>query len=116
VQVNDDQPCASHVLPAAALDASGRVHVIWAENRSGRGGIAYASCEPGGERCSPNEAVSEPFASYRLGRHGADWLGDYLTLVADDAHGRLHAVWAQPVDVDGEWLSKIFYARAPLEP
>jgi hypothetical protein len=116
VQVNDDQPCASHIMPAAALDASGRVHIIWEENRSGRGGIAYAWCDSGGARCSPNEAVSEPFASYRLGRHGADWLGDYISLVADTERGRLHAVWGQPVDIDGEPRTKIFYARAPLEP
>ena len=66
VQVNDDAPCANHMIPSAALDPrTGRVHVIWLENRTGRGGVAYASCDPGGARCKANEAVSdEPFASY----------------------------------------------------
>jgi hypothetical protein len=28
----------------------------------------------------------------------------------------LHAVWAQPVDEDGEAVSRIMYARAALSP
>ena len=39
VKVNDDAPCANHMTPSAALDPqTGRVHVIWTENRTGRGG------------------------------------------------------------------------------
>ena len=115
-KLNDDAPCASHALPAMALDPkTGRVHVIWAENRSGVGGIAYASCEPGGAQCSPNEAASGAFATYRLGRHGSDWLGDYMSLVADPERRTLHAVWSQPVGVDGTAVSRIFHARASLD-
>lgn len=116
IKVNDDAPCANHMTPRAALDRrTGALHVIWLENRTGRGGVAYAACEAGGARCSASEAVSDtPFASYTFARHRPDWLGEYPALVIDEERRALHAVWAQPVDEDGEAVSRIFYARADL--
>lgn len=117
-RVNDDAPCANHMTPKAVLDGkTGTLHVIWLENRTGKGGVAYAACEPGGARCSANEAVSEaPFASYTFARHRSDWVGEYTALVLDAERRTLHAVWAQPVDEDGEAVSRIFHARAALSP
>lgn len=116
IRVNDDAPCANHMTPSVALDPkTGVLHVIWLENRTGKGGVAYAACEAGGEKCSANEAVSEaPFASYRFSRHQTDWLGEYGALVVDAERRTLHAVWAQPVDEGGEAVSRIFVARAEL--
>jgi hypothetical protein len=115
-KVNDDAPCANHMTPRAALDPkTGTLHVIWLENRTGKGGVAYAACEPGGARCSANEAVSAaPFASYTFVRHARDWLGEYPALLLDAERRTLHAVWAQPVDEDGDAVSRIFHARAAL--
>lgn len=117
-RVNDDERCAAHVSPAAALDpTTGALHVVWPENRTGKGGLAYAACEAGGGRCGPNEAVSDaPYASFRLGRHGEDWLGDYQWLLVDAERRQLHAVWTQPVDEGGEALSHLFHARGTLPP
>src|SRR5262249_37743839 len=43
IKVNDDAPCANHMTPSLAIRrGSGELHVSWTENRSGKGGIAYA--------------------------------------------------------------------------
>jgi hypothetical protein len=122
-RVNDDAPCsnglaANHMTPRAVLDPkTGRLHVIWLENRSGTGAVVYASCDVGGASCSPNENVSDaPFASYTFGRHRPDWLGEYPALVIDVERRVLHAVWAQPVDDQQGPVSRLFHARAQLTP
>jgi hypothetical protein len=113
-RVNDDAPCANHMLPAAALDPrTGRVHVMWVENRGGIGQVAYSSCDATG--CQANERVSdEPFAAYSFVRHSSKWLGEYNVLLLDEQRRVLHAVWAQPVDEDGVPRSRIFHATAAL--
>lgn len=113
-RVNDDAPCANHMLPAAALDPrTGRVHVMWVENRGGIGQVAYSSCDASG--CAANERVSdEPFAAYSFVRHSNKWLGEYNVLLLDEQRRVLHAVWAQPVDEDGVPRSRIFHATAAL--
>jgi hypothetical protein len=113
-RVNDDAPCANHMLPAAALDPkTGRVHVMWVENRGGIGQVAYSSCDANG--CEANERISdEPFAAYSFVRHSSKWLGEYNALLFDEQRRVLHAVWAQPVDEDGVPRSRIFHATAEL--
>jgi hypothetical protein len=115
-KVNDDAPCANHMTPSAALDPhDGRVHIIWTENRTGRGGVAYASCDPGGARCSANEAVTDvPFASYGFVRHSPRWLGEYGSLVVDAKKRMLHALWTQTVETGKGAAARIFYARASM--
>jgi hypothetical protein len=116
IKVNDDAPCANHASASTAVDPkTGRVHIMWIENRSGVGGVAYASCDSGGARCSANEAVSDaPFASYVLTAHSPKWMGDYNTLLVDEARRTLHAVWTQTVNESGTAVGRIFYARAAL--
>jgi len=117
-QVNDDPHCANHMLPMLAVDPkTGKAHIAWFENRTGAGGVAHTTCAPGGAPCLPNEAVSaSPFASYRLGRHGRDWVGDYAAMVLDPERRLLHVIWGQPVDEGGRPASRIFYAVSRLEP
>jgi hypothetical protein len=116
IRVNDDAACANHMAPVAALDSyTGAIHIIWPENRTGVGGLAYAHCEAGGTRCSANEAVSEqPFTSYSFARHRTDWLAEYNALLVDVNRRVLHAIWTQPVDERGHPVSRLFYARAAL--
>ncbi len=115
--VNDDAPCANHMAPQLALDPStGTVHLIWLENRTGTGALVAAQCEPGGQRCGPNETVSGGFASYSFERHLPAWLSEYGALVVDDERRTLHAVWTQPVEENGSATSRIFCARAQLPP
>jgi hypothetical protein len=115
--VNDDSPCASHMLPATALDpATGKVHVAWVENRSGVGAVVYSSCMTGGVKCAKNEQISDsPFASYGFGRESNKWLGDTIDLVVDTKHKLLHAVWTQTVDEGGALVGRVMHAAAKLK-
>jgi BNR repeat-like domain len=115
--VNDDSPCATHMLPSAALDAAtGKVHIIWVENRSGQGQIGYAACNTGGEKCGKNEAASDgTFAGFSLGRNSAHWLGDSVDVVVDTKHKLLHAVWTQTVDENGQVTGRVFTSAAKLK-
>jgi hypothetical protein len=115
-RVNDDAPCAMHMTPTAALDPrSGRVHIIWADNRDGRGRMAYTSCDADGARCAANESLSDaPFARFSIGRHSPVWRGEYDALLVDERRGFLHAVWTQPVDEPDGPRSRIFHARRKL--
>lgn len=114
--VTDDSPCATRMTPQTALDPeTGTVHLTWLDNRDGRGALAYAACEPGGEKCGPNLRVSEaPFESFTFERNLAGWLGEYGALHFDPAQRALHALWSQPVAEGGGVASRLFHARLAL--
>jgi hypothetical protein len=119
--VNDDGgQCSSHMVPTAALDsATGKIHITWFDNRSGSGSLAYAACSLGDKghmRCSANENVSDtPFASFGFARHSTKWLGEYNSLMVDEKHKLLHAVWTQTVDEGGTPVGRIFTSSAKLK-
>jgi len=117
VKVNDDAPCANHRVPNVAVSPrSGKVHVLWTENRSGKGQVIYAQCRSGGASCAPNEAVHDaPFASYSLSRFTPSWIGEYGSLVVDERRRKLHAVYTATVDEGGLPVARIFAASAPLD-
>lgn len=117
IQVNDDVPCANHRAPALALDAkSGRPHLAWIENRTDRGGVAYARCEAGGKKCGANEAVNdEAFATYTFARRATKEVGRRPWLVVDAKGKKLHALWTQTVDQEGAAFARVFYASGKLE-
>jgi hypothetical protein len=116
IKVNDDAPCAIHMTPSIALDPrTGDVHVTWTENRSGRGGVAYARCASGGATCSASEAVNDqPFAAFSLARFTPRWLGEYNALLFDAKRRRLHAVFTATVEEAGSAVSRIFAASASV--
>ncbi|MCA9668770.1 MAG: hypothetical protein KC503_24420 [Myxococcales bacterium] len=113
-----DSRCAHHMLPQAALDKRGALHVTWLENRDGKGLVAYRRCPSGGANCAAVERVSEaPFASYELVRHSPRWLGDYGALVVDEKRQLLHATWTQTVNDTsggGGVRARVFAARRAL--
>lgn len=115
IKVNDDEHCANHMTPTAALDPrTGAVHVVWTENRASAGRVAYARCTAKG--CSPNESVSEAaFAAYELVRHAPTWLGEYYSLLVDGKRRKLHVVWTQTVNEEGIPRSRIFHAEGALK-
>ncbi len=118
VQVNDDVSCASHMAPSMVLDQkSGKVHVMWIENRTDQGGVAYAQCQSGGKKCGTNEAINDaPFASYSFARGSPKWTGDHTWLVADAKNKKLHAVWAQTTaDEAGGQIARVFHAAGKLD-
>jgi hypothetical protein len=116
VKVNDDRSCANHRTPQMALGPTGAVHLVWTENRSGTGGLAYARCDSGGQKCGPNEAVTDrPMTSYSLARFTPRWLGEYGALLPDPAAQKLHAVFTATTDEDGKSVARIFAATATLD-
>jgi hypothetical protein len=116
ITANDDAPCATHMTPTAALDATtGAVHLLWLDNRDGRGAAVWTRCEPGASRCAPNERVSDaPFASFALVRQSPRWPGEYHALLVDAARRRLHALWTATVLEGGAPVARIFHASAGL--
>jgi hypothetical protein len=120
-KANDDEPCAGHMLPSAALDpATGKVHITWVDNRTGAGNVVYTSCTAATKKkkleCAANELVSDkPFASYGFVRHSLRWLGDYNALLLDAKGKRLHAVWTQTVDEGGTPTARIFWASGKVK-
>ncbi len=115
-RANDDAPCATHLTPSAALDpTTGALHLLWLENRDGRGAAVWARCLPDAPRCEANERVSDaPFAAFALVRQSTRWLGEYQALVVDDARRRVHALWTGTVLEAGAPVARIFHAAAGL--
>ena len=108
--------CAIHMVPNLALDpTTGTLHVAWYDSDGAPGRYAHASCAPGLARCTPLGAInSVPFAALSTERHGAKWIGEYESLVVDDAHRVLHAVWTEPVAEGDKVVARIFHATAKL--
>ncbi len=113
-KVNDDNSCATHMMPAAALDpATGKIHLVWLENRSGAGAVGYSACAAGGEKCSKNEQVNEtPFAAFGFAKHSTSTVGDYISVLVDSKKKTVHALWTQPVDEGGAIAARIFHSSA----
>ena len=112
-RIGDDPACAIHMVPNLALDpTTGALHVAWYDSRGPR--FAHAWCTPGAARCAQLGRINDrPFATLATGRYDASWIGEYQTLIVDDARRTLRAVWTQPID-DGGIASRIFHARARL--
>lgn len=117
IQVNDDVACANHRAPALALDPkSGRPHVLWMENRTDQGGVAYARCDAGGKKCGANESVHDAPFLYNFARGATRELGRRPWLVVDPKAKKLHALWTQPVEKEGAPpVARVFYASGKLE-
>jgi hypothetical protein len=108
-RVSDDN-CATHMLPAMDLGGDDNPHLVWLENRTGQGLVAYRKCDAHGS-CGAVERVSDaPFASFSFARHDSRWLGDYISLVVDRQRGRVHVVWAQPILEEGVPTTRIHHA------
>jgi hypothetical protein len=84
-----------------AIDAFGRVHVVWQDSREGDYGIMYARSDDGGRSFGPSIFVDMP--------HGT---GSALNpSVAVDARGNPHVAWEDPRNSLNRGLD-IYYARS----
>jgi hypothetical protein len=112
ITVNDDGTCATHFLPAAAIDASGRVHVSWYDNRFGTsaGGLFYAAYDPVTHLVGASQYVSDEAFEFTIDRSTQNWLGDYTGLFA--LENTIFATWADPRG--GENTSHVRFARGQL--
>jgi hypothetical protein len=113
-RIGDDPACAIHMVPNLAVDPkTGLLHVAWYDSRGPR--FAHAVCTPGAATCKQVGRINDvPFAALSTVRHGAKWIGEYESLVIDNARRILHATWSQPVDEAGKIVTRIFHARARL--
>jgi hypothetical protein len=113
-RIGDEPACAIHMVPNLALDpTTGMLHVAWYDSRGPR--FAHAVCSPGAAVCRQVGRINDvPFAALSTVRYGAKWIGEYESLVVDNARRTLHAVWAQPVDEAGTIVTRIFHAKAKL--
>jgi hypothetical protein len=108
-KVNDDATCATHWHKAAALDAKGRLWVLWYDNRDGSGHVAYSVSDDGAKTFHPNRLVT-PFAfPFETFQYSVGWLGDYFGVTI--RNGTILAAWSDPHDGA---QSHISFAQAAL--
>jgi hypothetical protein len=103
--------CAIHMVPALAVDPlTGTVHLAYFDTAGTPGRFAHAACTPGATSCAARGAIGDPFP-LSTGRLDAAWIGDRESLVVDEPHRTLHALWSQPV----AGIARIFHASAKLK-
>jgi hypothetical protein len=109
VRVNDETNCATHFHPGFALDASGRLWVVWYDNRDGFGHLVYSVSEDGGQSFRPNRLVSAPVFGFDTFQYSAGWLGDYFEPAITATE--IYLLWS-----DGRegGQSHAFFAKATL--
>jgi len=115
-RIGDDPACSIHMVPNIALDpTTGQLHVAWYDSRGERPRYAHAVCSIGAAACKQVGRIDDvPFAALSTVRHGSKWIGEYQTLVVDNARRVLHATWSQPVDENGKIVTRVFHAKAKL--
>jgi hypothetical protein len=111
VKVNDDASCATHYDASATLDASGRLWVLWYDNRDGVGHLVYSVTADGGKSFQPSRLVTPHAFPFETFQYSAGWLGDYFQVVTSG--DEILAAWADPHDGD---RSHVNFARATLPP
>jgi hypothetical protein len=86
--------------PAIRVEASGRVHVVWMDDRGKRGGAVYhAYSDDGGQSFSENARVSDrpfyfpaDFPPPPPATQNGTWIGDYLSLTL--VHDKVVVAWS----------------------
>jgi len=116
VTVNDNTSCGDHVHATVALDASGRGHVLWLDDRySGNllGGVAHyaISNDASGTSFSTPVVVSDVVFPFTSSRIPGIWLGDYVGIAVAGSK-----VWASWADARGDNLKTHFYLSSRTIP
>ena len=86
-RVDDAARATAWRYPAVHVDAKGRVHVAWMDDRAGFGAIYHAYSDDAGATFSPNTRLSDkpfPFPANAPppppATQNGTWVGDYLSL------------------------------------
>jgi hypothetical protein len=110
--LNDDGTCATHLLPAAAIDAADRLHVVWYDNRFGsdQGALFYGSFDPLVGTPAANQLVSDDTFELTTDTRASNRLGSYVGLAVDGT--AIYATWADPRGADN--TSHIRFAKGTL--
>jgi hypothetical protein len=85
--------------PAIAVSPTGRVHIIWMDNRDSHGAVYHAYSDDGGRTFSENARVSDrpfyfsPDWPYPPPANQAGtWIGDYMSVTV--VHDKVVAAWS----------------------
>ena len=115
-RINDDPVNHSkwHWFGTLSVAPNGRIDVIWLDTRNATNNtdsqLFYSCSFDGGNTWSPNVAVSNLFNPF-LGYPNQDKMGDYMSIVSDNAGGNV----AYCATFNGE--EDIYYVRvAPIAP
>lgn len=109
-RINDDPVNHSkwHWFGTLAVAPNGRIDVTWLDTRNAANNtdsqLFYSYSTDGGDTWSPNVAVSTPFNPF-LGYPNQSKMGDYMTIVSDNAGGNV----AYCATFNGE--QDIYYVR-----
>ena len=111
-RINDDpvNHAKWHWFGALSVAPNGRIDVVWFDTRNAANNttsqLFYSYCIDGGRSWSPNVAVSNSFNPF-LGYPNQDKIGDYITVVSDNASANV----AYAATFNGE--EDIYYVRIP---
>src|SRR5205809_684199 len=109
-RINDDpiNHAKWHWFGTLSVAPNGRIDAVWLDTRNAANNINsqlfYSSSVDGGNTWSPNVAISNSFNPY-LGYPNQDKLGDYITIVSDNAGANV----AYAATFNGE--EDIYYVR-----
>ena len=98
-RIDDGGGAVAWRFPAIHVEASGRVHVIWMDDRNGSGALYHAYSDTRGRTFSRNTKISDtafPFPKDAPppppSTQNGTWVGDYIALTS--VHGKLIAAWS----------------------
>jgi hypothetical protein len=98
-RVDDAARASAWRYPVVHVEAGGRVHVAWMDDRGGFGAVYHAYSDDAGVNFSPNKRVSDQQFRFPAsapapppGTQDGTWVGDYLSLTT--AGGVVIVAWS----------------------
>jgi len=86
-RVDDARPVRARRYPAVHVEETGRVHVVWMDDRTGYGALYHAYSDDNGASFSPNTRITDRSFLFPAdapppppGTQNGTWIGDYLAL------------------------------------
>ena len=98
-RIDDAKQSQAWRYPAAHVDSSGRLHVVWMDDRTGYGALYHAYSDDGGKSFSKNNRISDqpfPFPADAPwpppATQNGTWIGNYLAITS--VEGRVIVAWS----------------------
>lgn len=98
-RVDDADRASAWRFPAMHIERSGRVHIVWMDDRSGYGGVYHAYSDDGGRSFSPSVRISDaPFVFpakaplTAVAINEGTWIGAHMSITS--VAGTLLVAWS----------------------